>query len=103
MDKYDKWLNSPGSIMYYFVFSFIRDKDDSGVMADVRMRDNEVEDYTIMGNTDDKLVAGESTLNKVVINEDELETLNTLPLKHDLIKWFFSGKTYYHPLRRRNG
>jgi len=101
MNKYDKWLNTPGTIMYYFTFSFIKDKTGRAVYVNANIKDNKITDYSIIGNGDLDYLVGSRSYDEIVTNIKELKILNSLPIKQDTIKWAFSDKIYYYP-RREN-
>ena len=96
MDKYNKWLNSKGSIMYYWVFK-TKDKDGSAIFVDAQVKNKEVNWYSISRNGATKnLVGSDSESNIIVTDKEELAILNKLPVKRDAIIWALSGKYSYN-------
>lgn len=101
MNKYNKWLNSKGSIMYYYVFDFV-DMKGAAVAADVHLRLEDspayskgVSQYEIRGNFSISYMVGEdSESNEIVTDEKTLSRLNALPFKYDAIKFLFEDKAY---------
>lgn len=95
MLPYSTWLNSSGSIMFYYMFP-IKDKAGSGVGVNVNIKDGEISSYRISGNLATKYILGGSEV-IIVVDNEELKLLDTLNIYQDAIKWVFLGETYYNP------
>ena len=101
MNKYDKWLNTPGTTEYFFTFSFIKGRAAGAVYVSASIKSDKTADYFISGSGHIDYLVGPNSYDEIVTDIKKLAILNSLPIKQDTIKWAFSDKIYYYP-RREN-